>query len=140
MNKILITGTLTLIIGLSFHATGARTSQKSERFYEFGSNVIKLKDEKQFKREVLESNFLWAIEFYREGCGYCQLLTPVWEKVSENLKNLVRVAAVDTERNNALASNHGDPSNPIQVEISCLQISPISNQYLHLSIIACFVK
>ena len=67
-----------------------RSSKKSERFYEFGSNVIKLGDEKQFKRDVLQSNFLWAVEFYREGCGYCQLLTPIWEKVAENLKNLVK--------------------------------------------------
>ncbi len=92
----------------------ARNSKKSDRFYEFGSNVIKLNDEKQFKREVLESNYLWAVEFYREGCGYCQLLTPIWEKVAEHLKNMVRVAAVDTERSGSLAANHADPSNPIQ--------------------------
>ena len=91
-----------------------RSSKKSERFYEFGSNVIKLGDEKQFKRDVLQSNFLWAVEFYREGCGYCQLLTPIWEKVAENLKNLVKVAAVDTERSGSLPGNHADPSNPIQ--------------------------
>ena len=96
------------------HSGDARISKKSDRFYEFGSNVIKLNDEKQFKREVSESNFLWAVEFYREGCGYCQLLTPVWEKVAEHLKNMVRVAAVDTERSGSLAANHADPSNPIQ--------------------------
>ena len=99
---------------LMIHSIAAPSSKKSERFYEFGSNVIKLNDEKQFKREVMESSFLWAIEFYREGCGYCQLLTPVWEKVAEHLKNLVRVAAVDTERSGSLAANHADPSNPIQ--------------------------
>jgi hypothetical protein len=35
-------------------------------FYEKGSNVILIKDEKQFKKDVLESDFLWAVEFYRE--------------------------------------------------------------------------
>jgi thiol-disulfide isomerase/thioredoxin len=95
-------------------SVAARVPKKSDRFYEFGSNVFKINDEKQFKREVMESNYLWAVEFYREGCGYCQLLTPIWEKVAEHLKNLVRVAAVDTERSGSLAANHADPSNPIQ--------------------------
>jgi len=83
-------------------------------FYERGSNVIAIKDEKQFKKEVLNSEFLWVVEFYREGCGYCQLLTPEWEKVAANLKHLVKVAAVDTERNRQVASKHYDDANPIQ--------------------------
>lgn len=111
-------GTLIAFILSSFIITNfARNSQKSERFYEYGSNVIKLKDESQFKRDVSQSNFLWAVEFYREGCGYCQLLTPIWEKVAENLKNLVKVSAVDTERSGSLAANHEDPSNPIQARV-----------------------
>ena len=104
-----------IILQTSLLSDTARSAQKSERFYEFGSNVIKLVDETQFKRDVLNSNYLWAVEFYREGCGYCQLLTPIWEKVAENLKHLVKVAAVDTERSGSLASNHADASNPIQV-------------------------
>ena len=81
-------------------------------FYEKGSNVQDLKSKKEFRQRVLESDHLWAVEFYREvniqpnldfrnlvplyarpltmarpqGCGYCQLLTPEWEKVAENLK------------------------------------------------------
>ncbi len=110
---------------LMIQSIAARSSKKSERFYEFGSNVIKLNDEKQFKREVMDSNYLWAIEFYREGCGYCQLLTPVWEKVAEHLKNLVRVAAVDTERSGPLAANHADPSNPIQAMLTIANIRSI---------------
>ena len=39
--------------------------------------------------QVLNSEFLWVVEFYREGCGYCQLLTPEWEKVAANLKHMV---------------------------------------------------
>ena len=98
------------LIILMIHSIDARVPKRSDRFYEFGSNVIKINDEKQFKREVMESNYLWAVEFYREGCGYCQLLTPIWEKVAEHLKNLVRVAAVDTERSGSLAANHADPT------------------------------
>ncbi|KAK3238485.1 hypothetical protein CYMTET_51508 [Cymbomonas tetramitiformis] len=83
-------------------------------FYEKGSDVITL-TKRNWKREVVESNFLHVVEFYREGCGYCQLLTPEWEKVAKNLKMLVRIGAVDTEKERQLssASEHGDPSNPI---------------------------
>lgn len=38
----------------------------TDGFYERGSNVISLKDQKQFKEQVLNSNFLWVVEFYRE--------------------------------------------------------------------------
>jgi hypothetical protein len=53
----------------------------------------------------------------QQGCGYCQLLTPEWEKVAGNMKNLVRVGAVDTERNPQVARNHEDSTNPIKVSI-----------------------
>lgn len=39
---------------------------ETEAFYESGSNVVPIKDQQQFQREVLESDFLWAVEFYRE--------------------------------------------------------------------------
>ncbi|KAJ1486354.1 thioredoxin-like protein [Baffinella frigidus] len=82
-------------------------------FYEKGSNVQDLKSKKEFRERVLESDHLWAVEFYREGCGYCQLLTPEWEKVAENLKHLVRLGGVNTETARELSSDHADPSNPI---------------------------
>jgi len=35
-------------------------------FYEKGSNVRDLKGKKEFRESVLESDHLWAVEFYRE--------------------------------------------------------------------------
>jgi thiol-disulfide isomerase/thioredoxin len=49
-----------------------------------------------------------------QGCGYCQLLTPEWEKAAENLKHLVYLGGVNTETARALAADHADPNNPIK--------------------------
>jgi hypothetical protein len=38
-------------------------------FYETGSNVVDLKSAKEFREKVLESDHLWAVEFYREVCA-----------------------------------------------------------------------
>lgn len=38
-------------------------------FYETGSNVVDLKSAKEFRERVLESDHLWAVEFYREVCA-----------------------------------------------------------------------
>jgi thiol-disulfide isomerase/thioredoxin len=40
--------------------------------------------------QVLESEYLYVVEFYREGCGYCQLLTPIYEKLAGSMKHMVR--------------------------------------------------
>eukprot|EP00976_Prorocentrum_cordatum_P073294 1181031-Prorocentrum_minimum.AAC.2 len=44
-------------------------------FYEKGSDVINLTP-KNWETEVKLTHHLYVVEFYREGCGYCQLLTP----------------------------------------------------------------
>mmetsp|Transcript_2108 Transcript_2108/g.4255 ORF Transcript_2108/g.4255 Transcript_2108/m.4255 type:complete len:284 (-) Transcript_2108:454-1305(-) len=81
-------------------------------FYEKGSDVITL-TKKNFDGEVHHTDMLYVVEFYREGCGYCQLLTPEYEKLAGSLKHMVKVGAVNTERESYVAGNHGDPENPI---------------------------
>ena len=86
-------------------------------FYEKGSDVVPL-TKSSWKKNLLKQgsgDYLWVVEFYREGCGYCQLFTPEYEKAAGNLKNLVKVGAVDTERENALAGDHGK-AEEVQVE------------------------
>ena len=44
--------------------------------------VIVLKTMKDVE-SISKSKFLWIIEFYREGCGYCQQLVPEYEKTAK---------------------------------------------------------
>eukprot|EP00048_Salpingoeca_helianthica_P020673 m.7896 g.7896 ORF g.7896 m.7896 type:complete len:347 (+) comp5116_c0_seq1:101-1141(+) len=73
-------------------------------FYERGSSVISLYSSKDLEA-IANSKFLWIIELYREGCGYCQMLTPEYEKTAAALEKLVRVAAVDVEKHRDLAGS-----------------------------------
>ena len=50
-----------------FRAVLCRAWKLQAGFYERGSNVVLIKDKKHFEQQVLNSNFLWVVEFYREG-------------------------------------------------------------------------
>jgi protein disulfide-isomerase A6 len=65
-------------------------------FYAKTSGVIIL-DSKNFKKEVINSDELWLVEFFAPWCGHCKALKPVWEKVAKALKGVVKVGAVDMD-------------------------------------------
>ena len=62
--------------------------------YKASGPVIKL-TEANFKKEVLDSNELWLVEFYAPWCGHCKQLAPSWEVAAKQLKGVVKVGAVD---------------------------------------------
>lgn len=70
----------------------------SAAFYTESSGVVNL-DSKNFKKEVLDSNELWMVEFYAPWCGHCQALKPTWEKVAKSFKGIVKFGAVDMDAN-----------------------------------------
>ncbi len=65
--------------------------------------VIEL-NEKNFKKEVEESKIPVIIDFYADWCGPCQMMKPVFEKVSESYEGKLKFAKVNTEDNSELAS------------------------------------
>lgn len=90
-------------VGLLF-GFAARLSSAYPNFYESGSDVVALKTTKDFKDRVSNSSFLWVLELYREGCGFCALLHPEYDKAASDLKHLVYFGAVDVEHHRGLAS------------------------------------
>lgn len=73
-------------------------------FYERGSDVVPLRTTKEFKERVSNSSFLWVLQLYREGCGFCKLLEAEFEKVAADMKHIAYFGAIDTERHAQLAS------------------------------------
>ena len=61
-------------------------------------------NEKNFKKEVEESKIPVIIDFYADWCGPCQMMKPVFEKVSESYEGKLKFAKVNTEDNSELAS------------------------------------
>jgi thioredoxin-related protein len=100
-----------LLLALLLHVSAA--------FYSKGSNVVPITDAAGLKR-LQRSNYLWILEFYREGCGYCVQAAPEYEKVmaatrlwrlrvtcackaATSLKRMVGFAAVDVEKQQSIA-------------------------------------
>ena len=76
--------------------------EASAAFYSKGSDVVAISDAAGLKR-LQRSNYLWVLEFYREGCGYCVQAAPEYEKAATSLKRMVGFAAVDVEKNQGIA-------------------------------------
>uniref|UniRef100_A0A7S1CFT0 Thioredoxin domain-containing protein n=1 Tax=Bicosoecida sp. CB-2014 TaxID=1486930 RepID=A0A7S1CFT0_9STRA len=79
------------------------------------SDVVKL-DAKNFKKEVLQSDEFWLVEFYAPWCGHCKNLAPTWEKAATQLKSVARLGAVDATENQNLAQKYGVKGYPTIVE------------------------
>ncbi|KAK9727378.1 hypothetical protein K7432_001910 [Basidiobolus ranarum] len=77
-------------------------------FYGSGDNVVTI-TEKNFRKEVLETEQVVLMEFFAPWCGHCQKLVPDFKKAAQNLKGIVKVAAVDCdeEKNKPLCSTYG---------------------------------
>ncbi|KAF8544239.1 thioredoxin-like protein [Trichophaea hybrida] len=77
-------------------------------FYSKNSAVIQL-DNKNFKKEIIDSINVAVVEFYAPWCGHCQNLKPVYNKLAESLQGIVKVAAIDCddEKNKRTCGEHG---------------------------------
>jgi len=60
-----------------------------------------------FKKLVLDSDYLWFVEFYAPWCGHCKNLAPSWEKAARQLKGVVNVGAVDMTTDQEAGAAYG---------------------------------
>ena len=72
----------------------------------FGA-VVHIKDEKEFKAEVLQFPGIAIVEFYAPWCGHCKNLEPEYKKAAETLHGVVKVVAVDATVATSLAQKYG---------------------------------
>ena len=68
--------------------------------------VIELNSD-NFEKEVLKSNTLVIIDFFADWCGPCQMMKPVFEKLSANYKGKLNFAKVNTEISPEIAQRYG---------------------------------
>lgn len=67
---------------------------------------------KTFEEEVLKSDKPVLVDFWATWCGPCQMMGPVVDELSEELKDTVKVCKVNVDDNGELAQQFGIMSIP----------------------------
>ncbi len=74
-------------------------------------SVLKINEE-NFEDEVLKSDKTVIIDFYADWCGPCKMMSPVIDKISEELGDKVKVGKVNSDENMNLAEKFNIMSIP----------------------------
>ncbi len=62
------------------------------------SKVLNLNGEQEFAKEVRESELPVLVDFWAPWCMPCQMMAPILDELSELMSGKIKVAKVDTER------------------------------------------
>lgn len=74
-------------------------------------------NQKNFKEEVLESSVPVLLDFWAPWCGPCRMLSPVVDKISEDLNGKAKVGKINVDEEPALAAQFNVMSIPTLVVI-----------------------
>ena len=67
-------------------------------------SVLKFNEE-NFEEEVLKSEKPVIVDFYADWCGPCKMMSPIIDKIAEELEGKVKVGKVNTDENLNLAQS-----------------------------------
>lgn len=59
-----------------------------------------------FEKEVMEANVPVLIDFWASWCGPCRMMSPVIDKISEEMGNKLKVCKVNVDENHELAEKY----------------------------------
>lgn len=68
--------------------------------------------DRNFEAEVLKSELPVLVDFWAVWCGPCQMMAPVIEELSEELKDKVKVGKMNVDENPTMAEKYGIMSIP----------------------------
>ena len=67
-------------------------------------SVLKFNEE-NFEEEVLKSEKPVIVDFYADWCGPCKMMSPIIDKIADELGDSVKVGKVNTDENLDLAQS-----------------------------------
>lgn len=71
-----------------------------------------------FETEVIDSSIPIIIDFYADWCGPCQLMKPIFEKVSKSFEGKLKFMKLDTQSESGLSMKFGVQGIPTFVIIN----------------------
>ena len=68
-------------------------------------SVLKLTDQ-NFENEVLNSEKTCLVDFYADWCGPCKMMSPVIDKIAEEMGENIKVGKVNSDENMELVTKY----------------------------------
>jgi len=68
-------------------------------------SVIELNKD-NFEKEVMEAEVPVLIDFWADWCGPCRMMSPVIDKIAEEMGDKVKVCKVNVDENHELAEKY----------------------------------
>lgn len=65
-----------------------------------------------FENEILKSEKTVLIDFYADWCGPCKMMSPIIDKIEEEMKETIKVGKINVDENQDLAMEYGVMSIP----------------------------
>lgn len=73
--------------------------------------ALELTDQ-NFEKEVLQNDKPTVVDFWAPWCGPCQIMGPILEELSEEVKSTATVGKLNVDDNPSIASKYGIMSIP----------------------------
>ena len=74
-------------------------------------------DNKNFEKEVLQSQKTVLIDFWASWCGPCRMMAPVVDEIAQSQEETLKVGKVNIDENQELAEKYGVMSIPTFIVI-----------------------
>jgi thioredoxin 1 len=77
------------------------------------SKIVQITDQ-NFEEEVLESDLPTEVDFWAPWCGPCQMVIPIYEKLSEEYEGRFKFCMINVDENQRTAARYQIMSIPMQ--------------------------